>query len=117
MKVFISYKYTGETKEDLNMLLVSALSGFNKNNLDVYCNFFDTDLPIRSKDFKPQDYVFDSFKFLSDSDLLFVILNSEVKSEGMILEVGYAIAKNIPVVITKITIATIIIVGTSLRIL
>ncbi len=70
-----------------------------EKGIDVYCNFFDADLPLRAKNFKPHDYVIDTFKRIDGSDILFVILNSESKSEGMILEIGYAIAKNIPIVI------------------
>lgn len=72
---------------------------FQKRGFEAYCNMFDADLPNRSKDFKPQDYVFDAFKTLSNADVVFVVLKSSEKSEGMILEVGYAIAKGISVVV------------------
>ena len=99
MKGFISYRFTGEKLEDLKNILTPIQNKLKKVGVDAYCNFFDKDLPIRSKNFKPQDYVFDAFKTLDNIELLFVLITSENKSEGMILEVGYSIAKSIPVVV------------------
>ena len=93
MKVFIAYKFTGEAEEDLHKLLTPLRDALQQAAGAVYCNFFDDDLAVRSKNFKPQDYVFDAFKMIDTSELMFVILNSDDKSEGMILEVGYALAK------------------------
>ncbi len=65
----------------------------------MYCNFFDEDLPIRSKNFKPHEFVTDAFKTIDTIDMQLVIINSEIKSEGMILEMGYAIAKGKKIIV------------------
>lgn len=40
-----------------------------------------------------------AFSIIDHSDMLFVILTSENRSEGVLIEAGYCIAKNIPVVV------------------
>lgn len=99
MKGFISYRFTGEKLEDLKKLLTPIQNKLKEIGVDAYCNLSDEDLEIRSKNFKPHDYVFDAFKIIDDVDVLFVIITSENKSEGMIMEVGYSIAKNIPIIV------------------
>ena len=99
MKVFVSYRFTGESKDDLDNLLMPIKTALDGLGIDSYCNYFDTDLSVRAKDFAPQDYVFDAFSTLNKCQTLLVLIKSSDKSEGMILEVGYAIAKGIPVVV------------------
>ncbi len=99
MKAFISYRFTGEKVEALKALLIPIQDSLKKSGIDAYCNLSDDNLEERSKNFKPQDHVFDAFKIIDAVDILFVVLTSEDKSEGMILEIGYAIAKGLPVVV------------------
>src|ERR1035437_2630057 len=99
MKTLISYKFTGETKENLENLIIPINDAFKKANIKAYCTFFDKNLAKIEKTFKPQDYTFYAFKLIDDIDFLFTVLNSDEKSEGMILEVGYCIGKKIPVIV------------------
>ena len=99
MKGFISYRFTGETEEDLNALLIPARDALQEAGNSVYVTLFDEDLPDRSVNYKPENYVFDAIKELETSDFVLVVLKSEEKSEGMLLEVGYALAKKIPVIV------------------
>jgi len=99
MKGLISYRFTGEKPEDLKNLLIPVRNKLKEVGVDAYCNLLDEDLETRSKSFQPQDYVFDAFRILDSSDMLFAVVASEYKSEGMIMEVGYSIAKGIPVIV------------------
>lgn len=99
MRVYLSYRFTGERKQDLIKTLSPVINKLNEIGLDAYCNFFDKDLPSRSKNYKQHDFVFDAYKIIDTTDLIFVLINSENKSEGMILELGYGIAKKIPVIV------------------
>ena len=99
-KGFISYRFTGEKIEDLNSALSQIQNKLKEVDVDAYCNLFDKNLPVSpTADFKAQDFVFDAFKKINGTDILFTYITSENKSEGMILEVGYALAKNIPLVV------------------
>ena len=42
--------------------------------------------------------MYHAFSIIDKSDFLFVVQTSDNKSEGMLMEVGYCIASNIPVV-------------------
>lgn len=100
MKIFISYKHHGEDDEELKAFLLPLISKFNELGSDAYCNLFDEELAKKSVLYKPgRDYVLDAFNILDSKELLFVLLMSEEKSEGMLMEVGYAIAKGVPVVV------------------
>ena len=99
MKGFISYRFTGEKLEDLHALLGPVRDALQDKGVDAYCNLHDEDLANRSKNFKPQDYVFDAFKTIDGVDVLFVVVTSENKSEGMILEMGYALGKNKSIIV------------------
>lgn len=100
MKIFISYKHHGEDDEELKGFLSPLISKFKELGSDAYCNLFDEELAKKATLYKPgKDYVLDAFNILDSKELIFVLLMSEEKSEGMLMEVGYAIAKGIPVVV------------------
>ena len=99
MKTLIAYRFTGETKENLENLITPINNAFKKLGVEAYCTFFDKNLAKIESTFKPQDYTFYAFKLINNIDFLFVVLNSDEKSEGMILEIGYCIGKNIPVIV------------------
>jgi tRNA A37 threonylcarbamoyladenosine dehydratase len=100
IKGFISYRFTGEKIDVLEKTLAPIQNKLKEVGIDAYCNFFDKDLLVRSKNFKQQDYVFDAYKTINNGvNLIFVLITSDNKSEGQILEFGYSIAKNIPIVV------------------
>ena len=99
MKAFISYRFSGEKTEDLKNTLVPVQNKLKEIGIDAYCNLLDRNLEVWSKGFQAHDFVFHAFKELNNINLLFVVITSENKSEGMIMEVGYSIAKDIPVVV------------------
>jgi nucleoside 2-deoxyribosyltransferase len=102
MKCFISYKFTGEPIEDIERLLAPVHEALVEKGIEVHANLFDDDLPdgnISDKDFGPREYVLHAFKQLDTQDVMLVLLNSSDRSEGMLMEVGYALAKKIPVIV------------------
>lgn len=97
--IFISFGLNGETESNLKNMIAPIKQKFSEKDIEAYCNLFDEELLKRSIDFKPEDWMHEAFKELDKAELQFVLLSSEAKDEGMILEIGYAIAKNIPVVV------------------
>ena len=88
-KIFISYKFDGEKKDELERDMKKLCDSLRNNKHETYCTLFDKDLPIENKK------LFDrSYKELEDSDVILVLLKSEDKSEGLLMEVGYAVANN-----------------------
>ena len=98
MKTFIAYRFTGEDPEQLRPLLSGIRDAFAANNTESYCTFFDED-EFKDKAFDARQIMDHAFGIIDGSDFLFVLMTSESKSEGMILEVGYCIAKGIPIVV------------------
>lgn len=87
--IFVSYKYTGEDKSELGKIMKVICEGLKKKGHNPYCTFWDNDLQAKAKKeiFKTAMYKIDN------SDILLVFLNSDNKSEGMLMEVGYSMAK------------------------
>jgi nucleoside 2-deoxyribosyltransferase len=102
MKGFISYRFTGEKIEDINTLLGPAVKILQEAGHEVYVNFYDPDIQPGTemqKSFKAHDYIFHAFHRLNDRDFVLALLTSDEKSEGMLLEIGYALSRNTPVIV------------------
>lgn len=100
MRVFISYKFTGKSLEDVQALVEPVKDTLEQLGHDTYCNLYDPEVRAKT-DFEASDYVFWALEKLGACDQVLVLLDSSDKSEGMLLEVGYAIAKEIPVIVGK----------------
>ena len=89
MKCFISYRFTGEDPKELEETLkhiCNLLAGCGHNS---YCSFFDPGM----MNIGNKNVVLKAFKEIDSSDALLVFIKSNEKSEGMLMEVGYALAK------------------------
>lgn len=98
MKAFIAYRHTGEKTEELERLLGTARDALKQASVDSYCTFFD-EAEFQDRSLGAAGIMKHAFSIIDGSDLLFVIQASENKSEGMLIEVGYCMAKNIPIVV------------------
>lgn len=98
MKTFVAYRFSGEDTKDLEPLLTAVRDSLQAKNVEVYCTFFD-DAELKDKSKSARQIMEHAFKIIDKSDFLFVIQTSDNKSEGMLMEVGYCRAKNIPIVV------------------
>lgn len=98
MKTFVAYRFTGEDPSELEPLLVTIRAALIEKGIEVYCTFFDED-EFKNKGFGPRKIMDHAFDIIDECDFMFVVLTSDAKSEGLLMEVGYCIAKNIPVVV------------------
>ncbi|MDD5700007.1 MAG: hypothetical protein PHH00_02325 [Candidatus Nanoarchaeia archaeon] len=89
MKYYIAYRFTGEDPKELEKILGDICSSLNKIGHTNYCSFFDPSMGnIGNK-----NVIIKAFRELDKSDALFVFIKSEEKSEGMLIEIGYALSK------------------------
>lgn len=95
---FIAYRHTGEKTEYLQELLSTVKDALAKAGVDAYCTFFE-DAEFKNKSLEAYQIMEHAFSVIDESDMLFVIQATENKSEGMLMEVGYCIAKDIPIVV------------------
>jgi nucleoside 2-deoxyribosyltransferase len=90
MKIFIAYKFTGETRESLENTVGDLTRFLKEKGHDVYCTLLDKNIQAQTK-----NVLFDfALKEIDKSEVLMIFLQSKDKSEGMLMEVGYAMAKN-----------------------
>lgn len=100
MGYFIAYRHTGADPERLNHLLPSARDALQKTGNDIYCTYFDED-EFQRKGHGPKEIMDHAFQKIEEMGGLFVIVDDENKSEGMILEIGFCIAKEIGFIVAK----------------
>jgi nucleoside 2-deoxyribosyltransferase len=96
MKIFISFRYTGETAESLQQFFYPVRDALTARGFEVYLSLDDletwdqNELALRDKFTK-------TFQALAESDCLFVVIKTTDRSEGMLMEVGYALGQRKPI--------------------
>jgi hypothetical protein len=93
MKYFIAYRHTGEDPARLRTLLVPIRQAFEQRGDEIYCTFFN-DTSFRARRLGPHEIMYEAFQKIEEMGHLFAALDSVDKSEGMLMEIGYCIAKN-----------------------
>lgn len=66
--------------------------------IESHCTFFDED-DFQERSFSCRQIMEHAFNEIDQSDFLFVLQTSENKSEGLLMEVGYCVAKNLPIMV------------------
>lgn len=102
MGYFIAYKHTGEDPKKLEALLTPLRDTLVAHGEEMYCTFFDDD-SFRAKVMGPAEIMHHAFRKIEALGTLLVVLDSPDRSEGMLMEVGYCIAKSIPIIVARRT--------------
>ena len=90
MKIFIGQAVTGEDKDKLKDECKILVNILGKLGHEVYCTILDDEL-------QKNDYEFilnHAFKIINEGECVLAIVRSEKKSEGLLMELGYCLAKN-----------------------
>lgn len=98
MKYVIAYRHTNVPLEKLSALLVPVRDAFASKGDETYCTFFDQDT-FESTNMTAREVMYHAFKKIEEMGALFILQDSDEKSEGMLMEVGYCIAKHIPIIV------------------
>lgn len=93
MKIFVSYRFTGEDPKELESIMKTICSSIEKLGHSHFCSFWKSDFYSKSK-FTNKQILDLALKELDNSDCILAFVKSQEKSEGMLLEIGYALAKN-----------------------
>lgn len=89
MRYYIAYRFTGEDPKELKETLEHLCNLISQEGHDNYCSFFDAGMVnIGNKRVLER-----AFNELDKSDAMLVFIKSEHKSEGMLMEIGYALSK------------------------
>lgn len=89
MNIFLSYAHTGENEVDVRRRMQTVHDALASGGNNVYCNMFDEDTKHFST---PREFIFDALEKLRAYDTVLVINTSERRSEGMLIEIGAALA-------------------------
>jgi nucleoside 2-deoxyribosyltransferase len=97
-KIFLSYKFTGEVLVDLQKNLGLITDVLRKRGYTVFCSI-EREEKYQASKYTVKQIMDDAIQELDKAELLFVFNNSDVRSEGMLIEMGYALAKGLPIVL------------------
>lgn len=97
-KYFVAYRYTGENPEILQERLTTVVEALGKSGIEAYCNLFDQH-EYESQSLTAQQIMNKALEKIDESDGLFVLITGNEKSEGQLIEVGYALAKDKHVIV------------------
>lgn len=100
MKYFLSYRHTDEDPAVLEELLVPVRDAFHARGDEIYCIYFQ-EKELKSNPYTPRDMLMHAFTKIDEIGHLFVLQHSSARSEGMLMEVGYCLGKNIPITVAK----------------
>lgn len=92
MKVFISYRFTGEDPNELKEILQKVCSSLARAGHNHFCSFWKGDFFSKNK-FTNKQILKHALAELEKSDIYLAFIKSEEKSEGILIEAGYALAK------------------------
>jgi nucleoside 2-deoxyribosyltransferase len=98
MKVFISYKFTGEPYQELLTNIGIIENRLVSDGHSVYSSLQDEEWFKKNKP-SNKEILDHTIQKMSESDTVLVFLNSNQKSEGMLIEIGYALARNQKIVL------------------
>jgi len=92
MKIFVSYRFTGEDPNELEQTIGKIAASLRSAGHEVYSSLEDEQW-FREKKRTNKEIMEHAFQQLNTSNLLLAFIRSNDKSEGMLVEIGYAIAK------------------------
>jgi nucleoside 2-deoxyribosyltransferase len=95
MKIFLSYRFTGEDPVELQKNLSAIIQTLRGGGYEVYCSIED-EAWFREKKHTNKEIMEHAFKIIDECDLLLAYIKSDEKSEGMLVEIGYFIGKGKP---------------------
>jgi len=93
LKIFLSFKFTGENKEELEKTTQKIGQSLVRAGLEYFCGF-EREAFFKKNNFTGKQLLEYTLKQLDVCDCVLAFIKSEEKSEGMLLEVGFGLAKN-----------------------
>lgn len=92
MKIFISYRFSDIPIEELEKLLNPVCDLFKNHNIQTFCNFYK-DRHYKENGYTVSEIMDDCFLMIDQFDIILCLVDTPKQSPGMLLEVGYGLAK------------------------
>jgi len=94
MKIFIAYKFSGEvSREQLKENLTRLADALELSGHETYIHFRDAE-KWGKINLSPDEIIHGALNELKNCDAILALVMTAEKSEGLLLEVGFAIAGN-----------------------
>jgi len=90
MEIFIAQRVSGEDMNKLKEESNKIIEILKQKGHDCYCTLNEDD---SFQEITKKEMMAHAFEKINNSDALLVIMRNENKSEGMLMEVGYVLAK------------------------
>lgn len=90
-KIFCSYAFTGEDKLKVEARMCRVVDLLERCGCEVYCNLFDDATDNYNN---PRQFLRRAIGQMNECDKILVIQTSPRRSEGMLIEIGVAMARN-----------------------
>ncbi len=97
-RFFIAYRHTGEDIQELEQRIRTVEMALATHNIQAYATLFDQESFTKNHASAGQ-IMEEAFQKIAAMDGLFVLIMNGDKSEGQLIEVGYAIASKKPVIV------------------
>lgn len=102
MKIFVSYAFTGEDFDTLRQRLSNLREVFLQLGLDYYINSFAPEWQdMMDRGATGGEFLHFALEDMKTSDIVFVIQASERRSEGMLMEIGAAVAMGKKIILAQ----------------
>jgi nucleoside 2-deoxyribosyltransferase len=98
MKIYLAYRFTGEDPAVLDKELGTIVDILKQNGHQTFCSFWKEKY-YRDNNFSNKEVINYTLPKIDTSDALIAYIKSDQKSEGMLLEIGYALGKSKPVIV------------------
>ena len=93
MKIYIAFRFRDKNLAELEENLKNICFGLEKAGHTCLCTFWDED-HFQKNNFTKKQIIDHALKKVDKCDCLLAFIKSDEKSEGMLIEFGYAYAKN-----------------------
>lgn len=97
-RFFIAYRHTGEDIQELEQRIRTVEMSLATHDIQAYATLFDQE-SFTKNHVSAGKIMEEAFQKIAAMDGLFVLIMGNDKSEGQLIEVGYAIASKKPVVV------------------
>ena len=97
-KIFVAYRFTGEDLDILQRNLDQIKRALEARGLEAHCTIAD-EQSYRALNLTVKQILDNALQQLDACDLVFAFVNSASRSEGMLIELGYAFAKSKPIIL------------------
>lgn len=92
MKIFISFRFTGEDVQELKAAIRGIEEAIHAAGHETVCSVWEEER-FANERFTPRQVLEWALRELDSADAYFAFVKSPERSEGMLLEAGYALAK------------------------